>query len=392
MLKNGIPKRTILKELESRLEKDYTFESGKIIGSMCTNPHPFSKRVYPKFIGKNVGDAGLFPGVVEIEKEAIHMIGELLSNDNAYGHIVTGGTEANITALWIANRLAKKSGGEVIVPESAHYSFDKAADMLGLKLLKVGLNEKFQADMQMINEAITPRTIALVGMAGTTALGVVDPIPELSEIALDNRIYLHVDAAFGGFVLPFLKPSATNVPQFDFALQGVKSVTVDPHKMGLAAIPAGGILFRNEAIGRTVGVGIPYLSGGEIQQDTIVGTRSGASIIAVWALMKHLGKEGYMKIVDRCIRLTMGLADEIPRIEGMDVVTKPMTNVVGLKSQTLDIREVAQQLRLRGWAVSLFPKHIRIVVMPHVRQSHLRLFLEDLEAVANRLSRGRGSK
>ncbi len=383
MLKGERSKKAILKELESKLRVDYNFESGKIVGSMCTVPHGFAQKVYPKFIAKNVGDAGLFPGVMSLEKEVIHMMGELLSNNAAYGHIVTGGTEANITALWTAKKLAKKNNGEVIVPASAHYSFDKAADLLGLKMVKVKLDERFQADVEAIKEAVTPRTIALVGIAGTTSLGAVDPIDEMSDIAEDAGIHLHVDAAFGGFVLPFLKSPWHEVPQFDFALPGIRSITMDPHKMGLAPIPAGGILFRNEEIGRTVGLDVSYLSGGEIQQDTLVGTRSGASIIAVWALMKYLGTKGYERIIDRCMKLTTRLATEIPKIGEMDVVVKPVTNIVGLKSQKLDIKEVAKQLRLKGWAISLFPRHIRIVVMPHVNQQHITAFVEDLRAVAD---------
>ncbi len=387
MLKSEKSAEAILKELESKLRSDFTFESGRIIGSMCTVPHGFAQKVYPKFMAKNVGDAGLFPGVISLEKEVIRMMGQLLSNPEAYGHIVTGGTEANITALWTAKKLAKKNIGEVIVPASAHYSFDKATDLLGLKLVKTKLNERFQADTEAVKEAITPRTIALVGVAGTTSLGIVDPIGDMSEIAEDADIHLHVDAAFGGFVLPFLKSPKHDVPEFDFALSGVKSITMDPHKMGLAPIPAGGIVFRNEEIGKTVGLDVPYLSGGEIQQDTLVGTRSGASIIAVWALMKHLGTKGYEKIVDRCMKLAARLATEIPRIDGMDVVIKPVTNIVGLKSASLDIREVARRLRLREWAVSLFPEHIRIVVMPHVDQRHITAFLEDLRAVANTMKK-----
>jgi tyrosine decarboxylase/aspartate 1-decarboxylase len=85
------------------------------------------------------------------------------------------------------------------------------------------------------------------------------------------------------------------------------------------------------------------------------------------------------------MRLTLRLADEIPAIEGLDIMTRPSMNVVGLTSRTLDIRQVAQELRLKGWAVSLFPRHIRIVVMPHVQEGHIDEFLKDLKGVASKL-------
>ena len=381
----GLPQKAVLKELELRLRKDFTFKSGKIVGSMCTSPHPIARRVYARYLDTNLGDSGLCPEVAELERETAQMIGSLLSNPEACGHIVTGGTEANTLALWAAKRLSKKEHGEVIVPVSAHCSFDKAANMLGLKIVKVGLNNNFQVDVGAVEKALNPNTIAIVGVAGTTGLGVVDPIGELSKIALENNVYLHVDAAFGGFVLPFLRELSYNVPDFDFALPGVCSITVDPHKMGMAPIPAGGILFRNEAIRKTVAWKISYLAGGETEQATLVGTRSGASVIAVWALLKHLGVEGYKKIVRRCMRLTWKLVEEIKRIEGLDIVTEPTMNVVGLKSDVFDIHKVAYELRLRGWAISLFPSHIRIVVMPHVREKHIESFVEDLRKVAKKL-------
>jgi tyrosine decarboxylase/aspartate 1-decarboxylase len=127
------------------------------------------------------------------------------------------------------------------------------------------------------------------------------------------------------------------------------------------------------------------LAGGEAKHATIVGTRSGASVIAVWSLLKHLGREGYKRIVRRCMRLTWKLADEIPKIEGLDIMTKPTMNVIGLTSRTLDMKQIAQELRIKGWAVALFPRHIRIVIMPHVQEAHVDELLEDLKSIANKL-------
>ena len=387
MLSKGLPRGKVLEELNLRLEKDFTYKSGRIIGSMCSNPHPLARKVYARFMEKNIGDSGLFPAVAELEKETVRMIGSLLSNEEATGHIITGGTEANILALWAAKKFTKKERCEVIVPASAHCSFDKAGDLLDIKIVRVRLDNRFQVDTDAVAKAITPNTIAVVGIAGTTGLGVVDPIGRLSEVALDNGLYLHIDAAFGGFVLPFLKELGFDIPTFDFEAPGVCSITVDPHKMGLAPIPAGGILFRNEKIKELISWNVTYLAGGEAKHSTIVGTRSGASVVAVWSLLRHLGREGYCRIIRRCMRLTWKLADEIPRIEGLDIMTKPTMNIVGLTSHTLDVKQIAHELRLKGWAVALFPRHIRIAVMPHVQEKQVNEFLEDLKSVAYRLLR-----
>lgn len=120
----------------------------------------------------------------------------------------------------------RKTDCEIIVPASAHLSFEKAADLLSMKIVKAGLNERFQVDMAAVRKAVNPRTVAIVGIAGTTGLGVVDPIDELSELALEENLYLHVDAAFGGFVVPFLKELGYKVP----------SLTL--HSLGFAPSPS----------------------------------------------------------------------------------------------------------------------------------------------------------
>lgn len=378
MHEKGLPSSILLQKLKTKLQEDSTYSSGKVLSSMCTKPHNFARRVYMQCLEKNLGDPSLFPATAELEREAIQMLGALLSNPNAAGCIVSGGTEANVLALWTARNLAKKEKHEVIVPVSAHFSFDKAADLLGLKLVKVRLNDQFQVDTKALEGAITPKTVAIVGIAGTTDLGIVDPIPELSEIALAHDIYLHVDAAFGGFVLPFLKELGFDAPDFDFRLPGVCSITIDPHKMGLAPIPAGGILFKDASMMEAISMRVPYIAGGETEQSTIIGTRSGASSIAVWALLMHLGREGYREVSEHCMKLTRKLVEGIQRINGINLVAQPTINIVGIRSDVTDVRLIAQKLRRRGWVISLFSDHIRIVIMPHTKLSHIESFLKDL--------------
>lgn len=369
------------------LGEDLAYESGRILGSMCTKPHRFAAHVYGKYIEKNLGDPGLFPATQQIERETIQMLGTLLGKSDVAGHIVTGGTEANILAIWAARNLSKTKQDEIIVPASAHHSFDKAADLLGCKLVRIDLNDNFQVDISAIREAISPRTFAIVGIAGTTELGIVDPITELAEIAEQHNIHLHVDAAFGGFVIPFLEKAEKEKLEFDFRLSGVSSITMDPHKMGMCPIPAGGIFFRSEGMASAISTNFTYLCGGETTHQTIVGTRSGAASLATWAMLKHQGRSGYQKIVKRCMELTYQLVAGIEEIKGLEVVIPPTMNVVGIKSDILDIDVLAQKVREMKWAVALFPKHIRVVVMPHVKAPHIHGFLEDLRHITETIRR-----
>lgn len=383
----GISRNAILRELKTRLGRDFTYDSGRILGSMCTSPHALAKQAYTKFFEKNLGDPGLFPASAEIEREAVQMLGSLLSHPKAVGHIVSGGTEANILAMWMARNLHNNRCNEIVAPESVHLSFEKAADLLNLKLVKVKLDDNFRMDSVDASRKISDKTCALVGVAGTTGLGVVDPIAELSELALSHNVTLHVDAAFGGFVLPFLRELGYHLPDFDFRLPGVSSMTTDAHKMGLAPIPAGGILFREASMMKAVGKRVSYLAGGETEQTTLVGTRPGASCLAVWALLRYMGREGYRSMVRRCMQNTLQLAKGIEQIDGLRLVTRPTLNIVGIKSEGPSTELLAQTLRRRGWAVALFPSHIRIVVMPHVTAAHIDVFLEDLNDAMKKLKR-----
>nr|MDO8081450.1 tyrosine decarboxylase MfnA [Candidatus Freyarchaeota archaeon] len=389
MKQKGVSREKILKELSDRLNKDLTYESGKILGSMCTTPHELAKSVMTMYLEKNLGDPGLFQGAQEIEVEVVRMLGKLLNNPESWGYIVSGGTEANIVAMRIARNIGRTKGKsgtpEVILPESAHISFDKAADLMGLRLIRIGIDHEYRVKVPEVKKAISNKTVAIVGIAGTTALGTVDPVEELSEIATENNLYLHIDAAFGGMVIPFLERLGYKIPKFDFRNKGVCSITIDPHKMGLAPIPAGGILFKNQSYIQENCFEIPYLAGGTYTHPIILGTRSGATAIATWAILKHLGIEGYQKIVKSCMNVTQQLEKGIERIENVELATKPVINIVGITSKNLDICQIDQELRKLKWALGKFTNILRVVIMPHIKTQHIEQFLTDLEQITKKL-------
>ncbi len=382
---NDLPinKDEILKELDSIQDKDLKYSDGRILGSMCTEAHPFAKEVYIKFLDTNLGDPGLFKGTKSIEDKTVQIIGKLLNLDNAYGNIVTGGTEANIMAIRAARNHAIKykniKNGEIILPRSAHFSFKKAADMMCLKIVEADLDENYKIDVESIKDKITENTVAIVAIAGTTELGLIDPIEEISKIAYENNIYFHVDAAFGGFSIPFLKESGYDFPEFDFKLPGVCSVTVDPHKMGLAPIPAGGVIFRKKEYLDVMAIDSPYLT--VKSQSTIVGTRLGASTVATYALLKYFGRSGYSKLAANLMENTCFLKDSLEKI-GYEVIVEPELNIVAFNHPDKSPELLSEELeKINGWKVSVAncPNAIRIVLMNHVTKTHLKEFLSDLE-------------
>ncbi|MDK2783364.1 MAG: tyrosine decarboxylase / aspartate 1-decarboxylase [Thermococcaceae archaeon] len=381
--KEGMNEEEVLAELEERLKIDLTFNSGKILGSMCTYPHPLAQKIIQKYIDRNLGDPGLHKGSKKIEEEAVQMLGELLHLKKAYGNIVSGGTEANILAVRAFRNISDVENPELILPKSAHFSFLKASDLLRVKLVWAELNEDYSVNVKDVESKITDSTIGIVGIAGTTGLGVVDDIPSLSDIAVDYGIPLHVDAAFGGFVIPFAKALGYELPDFDFKLKGVQSVTIDPHKMGMAPIPAGGIVFRKKKYIEAINVLAPYLAGGKIFQATITGTRPGANAIAVWALLKHLGFEGYKRVVKEAMENAYWFAEQIKGLNGVYLIREPMLNIVSFGSRKL--KKIEAELKARGWGISAHRGYIRIVMMPHVKREHLEEFLKDLREILERV-------
>ena len=182
MQKEGMDKEKILELLDKKLIHDYSYDMGYILGSMCTSPLDFGKEVYMKYMDKNLGDPGLFKATADLENELIGEIGELFNGKNIIGTITTGGSEANIVAM----RIAKKSrpdikDPEIIVPASAHMSFEKGADLMGVKVLKANLKDNFELDMENFESLITKNTCGVVGVAGTTSLGLIDPIDQISN-------------------------------------------------------------------------------------------------------------------------------------------------------------------------------------------------------------------
>ncbi|MDR2623092.1 MAG: tyrosine decarboxylase MfnA [Methanobrevibacter sp.] len=379
----------IFEKLKEFKSQDLTYSSGRILGSMCSEPHPLSKKVHMDFLESNLGDPGLFEGTKAIEEEVIKMIASFLSLDRPYGNVVTGGSEANIMAMRSARNLYKEKNGiknqtaesfEVILPKSAHFSFKKASDMLSFKLIEIDLDDEYRMDVESVKESINKNTIAIVGVAGTTELGIIDPIEELSKIAIDNDIYLHVDAAFGGFSIPFLNDIGYNLPNFDFSNEGVSSITIDPHKMGLTVIPAGCIVYRKKNYLDLISVDSPYLT--VKKQSTIVGTRSGATSAATWAMLKYMGREGYSELANGCMINTNFLADALFK-EGFNLITKPQLNIVSFNHPKIETNDLVKSIEDKSWKVSItsYPRAIRIVVMPHIKHTHLMEFMRDLREI-----------
>jgi len=390
MQEKGVSEKEILEELMKYRDLDLKYRDGKIFGSMCSNILPITRKIVDMFLETNLGDPGLFKGTKLLEEKAIALLGSLLNNKNAYGHIVSGGTEANLMALrcikniWREKKrkgFSKNERPKIIIPVTAHFSFEKGRDMMDLDYIYAPIKKDYTIDEKFVKDAVEDYEIdGIIGIAGTTELGTIDNIEELSKIAKENSIYIHVDAAFGGFVIPFLedkyKKKGVNY-KFDFSL-GVDSITIDPHKMGHCPIPSGGILFKNINYKKYLDVNAPYLT--ETRQATILGTRVGFGGACTYAVLRYLGIEGQRKIVSECMENTLYLYKKLKE-NNFKPVIEPILNIVAIEDE--DYKEICKKLKDRDIYVSVCNcvKALRIVVMPHIKKEHIDNLIEILKII-----------
>jgi tyrosine decarboxylase/aspartate 1-decarboxylase len=377
MRDEALPDAEVMRILKETRARDYKYD--RFFSTMCTQPHDIAVRAHEMFLETNLGDPGLFPGAAELEDQTVQMLGELLGCPDAVGYISTGGTESNIQAIRAARNKSGRKDGNIVVPASAHFSFDKIGDLLCLEVRKAELDESLKVDLCSVKNLVDERTVALVGIAGTTEFGQVDPIEGLAEIARERSIHLHVDAAFGGFVLPFLKGDW----KWNFRVDGVSSITIDPHKMGMSTIPAGGLLFRGQECMNALETETHYLT--KAKQASLTGTRSGAAAAATYAVMMHLGCQGFREMVGYCMDLTRHLIDGAKRI-GIEPVIDPIMNVAALKVPSTAV--VRDELMKRDWHVSMTRepnRALRLILMRHMTYRNIDLFLSDLHEILSDL-------
>jgi tyrosine decarboxylase/aspartate 1-decarboxylase len=377
MRDKALPEEEVMRILAETRARDYSYD--RFLSTMCTLPHPIAVRAHDMFLETNLGDPGLFPGVAELEERVVAMLGEMLGCPDASGYVSTGGTESNIQAIRAARNEAGRKDGNIVVPASAHFSFDKIGDLLCLEVRKAELDESLRVDLSSVESLLDEKTVALVGIAGTTEFGQVDPIEQLAKMAVERGIHLHVDAAFGGFVLPFLEKKYA----WDFSVPGVSSITIDPHKMGMSTIPAGGLLFRGQECLSALETETHYLT--KARQASLTGTRSGAAAAATYAVMMHLGREGFKEMVDYCMDLTHHLVAGAGK-NGISPAIEPIMNVVAL--QVPSPAKVREELMKRDWHVSMTRepnRALRLILMRHMTRENIDLFLGDLQEVCRKL-------
>jgi tyrosine decarboxylase MnfA len=391
-LKN-ISETELRKELEAFQAKCSLYRNGRNFG-MGVYPSKIALQAYLDFVDTNYVYAGgglgnPFAGVSEMEDRAIRMISELMHGDeNTVGMLTFGGTESNILAMLAARDHFKVKDANIVMPDTAHPSLIKAAHLLGLKFIRTASDKDYRADTRAMRDAINEKTIAVVSTCGTHTVGTIDPIEDIARIAQERGIWHHVDAAWGGFISCFLKMvSRYDIPKFDFEIPGVWSITVDPHKMLFAPMPAGGILFKNKELQKNAFFDFRDELGihGHYFVKTLAGSRSGGNIAATYALLRYMGSEGYIKQSLKCMELVERLIEGVTKIPGLEIPVQPKMNLFAVMSETLNVEKISEMMRAKGWHglyTTQVPPSFRVVVLPQ-NEPYIDEFLRDLKTIAS---------
>ncbi|OVA09582.1 Pyridoxal phosphate-dependent decarboxylase [Macleaya cordata] len=403
---------SVIEKLREEKENDVVWQgkcSGTVyIGGSDSEGH-FSliNEAYSMFAHTNPLHLDVFQSVVRFEGEVVAMTAALLgskekaSGGQICGNMTSGGTESILLALKTSRDYMKTKKGitkpEMIIPESAHSAYDKAAQYFNIKLWRVPVNKEFQADVKAIRRFVNKNTILIVGSAPGFPHGIIDPIEELGELASRMGICLHVDLCLGGFVLPFARKLGYPIPPFDFSVEGVTSISVDVHKYGLAPKGTSIVLYRNHEIRKFYCVNISILShhlsiavtewsGGLYVSPTIAGSRPGGLIAGAWAAMMTLGQEGYLQNTREIMEVSKQIQKGIKEIPELFIIGRPDMTIVAFGSNGVDIFEVNDIMSSRGWHLNALqrPNSVHIcVTLQHVPvvEDFLRDLRESVETV-----------
>jgi glutamate/tyrosine decarboxylase-like PLP-dependent enzyme len=404
---HGKNRDQVFSGLAALAEDDFNPKSGRAFGYTFDAGQEAEEIAYDAFrafMGKNALDMTFFPSVLKLENEIVAMMSAHLGGDaDTVGLFTSGGTESIFCAVKAARDYFAAVRPDITEPEmaltvTAHSAFHKAAHYLKLKVKQVEVDdETFHPDLDELRAAIGPNTILLVGSASCYGNGIVDPIPEMGQIALDHGILMHVDGCIGGFLLPWFKKFGADCPDFDLSVPGVTSISCDLHKYAYAPKGASVVLYKTRDLRRHQIFACANWTGYTMVNTTVQSTKSAGPLAGAWAVMNFLGHDGYEKLARDLYEAKNKLVREIATIPQLQLVGKPQLPLVAFTSTQINVFHVIDEMAKRGWYIQpslKLGKHretIHLSVNPN-NIPELDAMLQDLREVCASMKVKPGSK
>jgi sphinganine-1-phosphate aldolase len=361
------PDRTPWSALDDRMTElcanDVDWRRGKVplyVFSASEDVYNVGRDAFVRFFSENaLGGKRAFFGLRKMEEDVVDMaLGLFGAPPGATGCMTSGGSESIFLAVKAcrdACRAARSRRGQLnmVIPYSAHPAFNKAGDTLDIEVRRVPLAPDLRADVPAMEARIDENTILLVGSAPCFPHGVIDPIPALGALAEKRSLWLHVDACVGGYLIPFVRRTGKILPDFDFSVPGVRSISADLHKFGFCPKPASTVFYRSADDFRFQVFDFEDWPNGRFTTSTLVGTRPGGAVAAAWAVLNFLGESGYVEIARNLIALTQRYVDGIRSIPELRLLAEPDLTIINFGSDELDIFAVAEEFQKKNWLTGL---------------------------------------
>lgn len=352
----------VIAELEAKRAHDVRWQDGRTFGMVYDggpSVHEVAERAAKLYLHENALNTKAFPSLGAIQAEVVRWTADLLHGpQSAAGFMTSGGTESILCAVLAARERGRKERGitspHMVIPESAHAAFHKAAHIYDIRVSKTKVRADWTADTDAMASAIGKDTVLLVGSAPQYPQGVVDDIPAIAALASAANANCHVDACMGGFVLPFVERLGRPVPPWDFRVEGVTSISADIHKLGYAPKGASVVLYRDKNLRAWQTFVFDDWLGGFYASPNLQGTRSGLPMAAAWAVMQHLGMEGYLKLTAAMLKNADQMRAGIRAIDGLQVLGAGTYHLVAMAANPASTRRVdmfalGDALLKRGW-------------------------------------------
>lgn len=349
---DGRPAAELLDRLAALRDADLPVRGGKVTAYVYDTGrdavHDLAATAYREMLEVNCLDPTAFPSIVALEREVVGAVADRLGGGT--GVFTSGGTESIMLAVKAARDARPVAGRpQIVLPVTAHPAFHKAAHYLGMEAVAVPVDDGFRAAPAAVAAALTPRTVLVVASAPSYPQGVMDPVPEIAEIAASAGVLCHVDACVGGWVLPWLRDAGRDVPPFDLSVPGVTSLSCDLHKYGYAPKGASVVLFADPALRRRAYFASAAWPGYTVINSGVQSSKSAGPLAAAWATLHAVGAAGYRDLAARAMDAAERLAAGLP--DGLRVLGSPVVPLVAVASTDpeLDVFVLADEARARGW-------------------------------------------
>jgi glutamate/tyrosine decarboxylase-like PLP-dependent enzyme len=370
----GRPAAEILADLATFRSRDVPTHGGRtmayVYDSGLADLDELAAGAQAVFQWVNGLDPTVFPSVAVLERDVVAAAAELLGGDDrTVGSVTSGGTESCLLAVKAARDRAAERRPDVdrwqlVLPVTAHAAFRKAAHYLALDVVDVEVDPtSYRVLPERVAAAVTDRTALVVASAPSYPHGVVDPVREVAAVAAAAGVSCHVDACIGGWLLPYWRRIGVPVPDFDLAVPGVTSLSVDLHKYAYAPKGASVLLHRDAELRRHQFWASARWPGYPVVNPTVSSTRAVGPLAAAWAVLQHVGDEGFLELARATLEATRLVRAAVDATDGIRVLGEPDAALVAFGADPaaaggpVDVYVVADELRQRGWFVQPQPAY-----------------------------------